>query len=230
MPQAGSVPSAQPSSAAEPTAAPAGNRRTTPGGPPAFRFAVLPLSDLDLGVADSDHAPSEQTAASDRELEASLKGMGVLQPLVVRPELDAGRYLVLAGKRALPRSQGGRPHRGSVLRGRGRAEPGDRRPHRGFTENKVRLEMTPWDTAVALERVIEATGLTQREVAKRFGLSPGTVSEYLQLVRRKLPEKKIAQLAAGKVEREGGAPFAQEKPRGHARSRSLTEAGQDRRG
>lgn len=115
------------------------------------------------------------------ELAASIREMGLLQPLTVRRreggwELVAGerrlRACKLAGLEQVPCLSIAVDDRSSSLL--------------ALVENLQRRDLDFWEEALALRRLIDELGLSQEECARRIGKSQSAVANKLRLL--KLPQ------------------------------------------
>ena len=140
------------------------------------------------------------------ELAASIRALGLLQPLTVRRgeqgwELVAGerrlRAAKLAGLTEVPcLSLQIDSQRSSLL---------------ALVENLQRKDLDFWEEALALKRLIDVFHLSQEEVARRVGKSQSAVANKLRLLR--LPEEALAVLReAGCTERHARALLKLEGP------------------
>lgn len=112
------------------------------------------------------------------ELAASIKEVGLLQPIVVRE--DAEGYVLLAGERRL---------RASRLAGLGTipavvriAEGEDRQLSDALIENIQREELRPLEEAGAYQELVDEFGWTHEQVAQRVGKSRTTITNSLRLL------------------------------------------------
>ena len=116
------------------------------------------------------------------ELAASIREMGVLQPLTVRRR--DGNWELVAGERRL---------RAAKLAGLGQVPclsitVDDRSSSLlALVENLQRRDLDFWEEALALRRLIEEWQLSQEECAKRIGKSQSAVANKLRLL--KLPQE-----------------------------------------
>jgi ParB family transcriptional regulator, chromosome partitioning protein len=110
-----------------------------------------------------------------RELSASIKERGVLEPILVRPK--DGRYEIVAGERR---------YRASKLAGLKeipamvREMSDEEAAADSLLENFQREDLTVIEKARALESLIQM--MTQDEAAKRLGCSVSTVRRHLELL------------------------------------------------
>ncbi len=107
------------------------------------------------------------------ELEQSIRQLGVIEPLVVRPLAD-GRYEILAGHmrwRAAQRA--GLTQAPVVVR-----EADDRTAAAiALVENLLRRDLNPIEEGRALQRLREEFGLTQEQLAELLGVSQSAISK-----------------------------------------------------
>ncbi len=131
----------------------------------------------------------------DEELEGlavSLRDVGILQPLVVRPHPDGDGYELVAGERRL-RAAGiaGLETVPVVVR---HTEDGDLLKE-ALIENIHRVQLNPLEEAAAYQQLLEEFGFTQEELAHRLGRSRPLVSNTLRLLG--LPPGVQRRVAAG---------------------------------
>ena len=113
-----------------------------------------------------------------RELAASLKGSGVLQPVIVRPA-EGGRFELIAGERRWRAAKlAGLQKIPAVLHEASDAEAVEL----ALIENVQRQDLNPIETAKAYRRLIEEFHLTQEDVAKRVGKERSSVANTLRLL------------------------------------------------
>lgn len=133
-----------------------------------------------------------------KELKASIQAVGLIEPLVVRPGDEKGRYDLLAGDRRM-----------SVLeslkwteapaRILPKGKPGDREATRvavQLVENLQRLDLDPIEEAAGYLELKEL-GWKQKDIAKTVGRSPAVVSKRLSLL--DLPDKALELLSEDKI-------------------------------
>ena len=129
-----------------------------------------------------------------QELADSIKEHGVVQPIVVRPGDDAGRYILVLGERRL---------RASTLAGKNTIPALVRRlsPQQAaemtVLENVVREDLNPIEQAHAFRVLSQEFKLTQSQIAQRIGVSRESVANYMRLLR--LPEKVMEDVAYGRL-------------------------------
>ncbi|MCW5945827.1 MAG: ParB/RepB/Spo0J family partition protein [Fimbriimonadales bacterium] len=128
-----------------------------------------------------------------QELADSIKEIGVLQPLVVRP-LDEGRYELIAGERRLRAAKlAGLTSVPILIRGADRSAS----LQIALIENVQREDISVLEAAEAYARLVHDFGLTQEEIAQRVGKSRPSIANALRLL--KLPVEIREALASGSI-------------------------------
>jgi len=151
---------------------------------------ATPKADVDellhIPLAQLDRNPYQtRTASLDRvaldELAASIKTVGVLQPIVVRP-VAGGRYQVIAGERRWEASRSiGLPTIPAVVRQVSNVQAMEMT----IIENLQREDLNAIEQAHAFERLSREFGLTQDQMSLRTGKERSTISNFMRLL--KLP-------------------------------------------
>jgi ParB family transcriptional regulator, chromosome partitioning protein len=119
-----------------------------------------------------------------QELRDSIKEHGVVQPVVVRPAEEEGRYILVLGERRLRASKmAGKDTIPALVR---RLSP-QHAAEMTVLENVVREDLNPIEQAEAFRVLSLQFKLTQVQIADRIGVSRETVANYMRLLR--LPEK-----------------------------------------
>lgn len=127
------------------------------------------------------------------ELIHSIREVGVLQPIVVRPLLEQpGKYELVMGERRLRASKAvGLTSIPAVVR-----ETADVDMLRdALLENLHRAQLNPLEEASAYQQLLADFGITQDELATRIGRSRPQITNTLRLL--KLPEPVQLRVAAG---------------------------------
>lgn len=121
----------------------------------------------------------EMNPESLEELADSIRAQGVVQPIIVRPIDEPGRYEIVAGERRWRASQLAGLHEiPAVIRD----VPDQAAIAMALIENIQREELNPMEEAHALQRLIEEFGLTHQEAAEAVGRSRTAVSNLLRLL------------------------------------------------
>ena len=154
-----------------------------------LKFEELPVTAIRPNARQPRNSFPE---AGIRELAASIKEVGILQPLVVR-STPAG-FELIAGERRLRAARVAGLDRVPVLI---RQAGEDESMELALVENLQRENLTPLETAAAYQALMEGFGLTKDQLARRLGKSRAAVTNTLRLVR--LPEEIQTLLAEGKL-------------------------------
>ena len=168
-----------------------------------------PIALTELPVSALATNPNQPRKAFDEEalasLTASVRELGVLQPVLVRP-LDDDRYELIAGERRWRAAKrAGLPSVPAIVR-----EVDDTTSlEHALVENLHRADLNALEEAAAYQQLIEDFNLTHDQVAARVGKSRAAVTNTLRLFQ--LPpaiQKLVAdgQLAAGHARALLGTP------------------------
>lgn len=118
-------------------------------------------------------------AESLQELAESIKSQGVVQPVLVRPVGDDGRYELVAGERRWRAAQiAGLNTIPAVIR----QVTGAEAMSIALIENIQREQLNPIEEAAALDRLVREFDMTHERVAKSIGRSRAAVSNLLRLL------------------------------------------------
>jgi ParB family chromosome partitioning protein len=154
-----------------------------------LKFEELPVSAI---RPNSRQPRTSFPEAGIRELAASIKEVGILQPLVVRP--TSGGFELIAGERRLRAAEEAGLERVPVLI---RQAAEDESMELALVENLQRENLSPLETAAAYQALMDGFGLTRERLARRLGKSRAAVTNTLRLVH--LPERIQALLNDGKL-------------------------------
>ncbi|WP_349899131.1 ParB/RepB/Spo0J family partition protein [Parafrigoribacterium soli] len=160
---------------------------------PGARLANLSPSDIVPNAAQ----PRKEFVKEDLdELVHSIREIGVLQPIVVRPIEDAApggpQYELVMGERRLRASkQLGLETIPAVIKN----TADDAMLRDALLENLHRANLNPLEEASAYQQLLADFGITQDELASRIGRSRPQITNTLRLLR--LPETVQKRVAAG---------------------------------
>lgn len=112
------------------------------------------------------------------ELAASVREIGVLQPILVRP-LEGGQYELIAGER---RWRAARRAGLAVVPAVIRTTDDLGSVERALVENLHRQDLTPLEEASAYQQLVEDFSMTHEQVASRVGKSRSAVTNTLRLL------------------------------------------------
>ena len=137
-------------------------------------YQMIPVDQIE---ANPDQPRSRFDDEALEELAASLKEVGVLQPIVVRSG-DEGFILIAGERRWRAARRAGLHEIPAVLR----ESTGDSTLVEALIENVQRQDLTPLEEAHAFSDLLENYGMTQEQVADRVGKSRPTISNTLRLL------------------------------------------------
>jgi ParB family chromosome partitioning protein len=137
---------------------------------------------LEISVNAIAPNPKQPRTTFDDEalagLAASIREVGILQPIVVRRSAD-GRYEVVAGERRLRAAKAaGLPTVPAVVRDSG----DDDLLRDALIENIHREDLTPIEQAEAFKALLGELGLKQEELAERVGVSRSHIANTIRLL------------------------------------------------
>jgi len=134
--------------------------------------------------------------ASLEELAQSIREIGIVQPITLR-QVASNRFQIIAGERRWRASQmAGLKSIPAYIR----TANDDAIMEMALVENVQREDLNAIEIALAYEQLLEKTGMTQEQVAKRVGKNRTTVTNYLRLLRLPAP----VQMALEKKEMDMG--------------------------
>lgn len=138
-------------------------------------------------IRPNPHQPRSTFPDPDlRQLADSIRQNGILQPLTVRQrgeifELIAGerrlRAAKMAGIRAVPCIVMDISERNSAIL--------------ALVENIQRQDLTFFDEAAAIEKLISYYGMTQEDAAIKLGKAQSTIANKLRILRLTIPEREL---------------------------------------
>jgi ParB family transcriptional regulator, chromosome partitioning protein len=153
---------------------------------------------VNLAIEDIDKNPFQTRYVHDgealEELAESIRANGVVQPIVVRPAQEEGRYILILGERRLHASRkAGKTTIPAMIRRVSEQQAAEMT----IVENLQREDLSPLEQAEAFRVLSEEFKLTQAEIGQRVGLSRESVSNYMRLLR--LPREVMQLLAEKKI-------------------------------
>lgn len=146
-------------------------------------------------IPNKDQPRKEFNPEKIKELAASIKEQGVLQPIVAR-KLESGEYEIIAGERRWRAAQVAGAHEVPVI-----LKEADNKKvlEWALIENIQRENLNPIEEAEAYNKLISSYNYTHQELADKMGKERATVSNSLRLltlskeVRDLIREQKISQ-------------------------------------
>jgi ParB family chromosome partitioning protein len=138
---------------------------------------------MDISLDSIDGNPFQPRTHFDdqalEELAASIKKLGIVQPLTVR-ETGNGRYQLIAGERRLRAARlAGMTHVPAYIR----TADDQAMLELALVENIQREDLDAIEVAISFQRLIEECKLTQEVLSDRVGKQRSTISNYLRLLR-----------------------------------------------
>lgn len=153
------------------------------------------VAEIDVrSVRPNPYQPREtfDEAALD-ELAASIRQLGIIQPITVRI-LEEGQFELISGERRLRAAR-----RAGLSRIPAFVREADTEEmlEMALVENVQREELNPVEVAIGYQRLVEECDLTQEQVAAKVGKNRATVANFLRLL--KLPPRVQASLKDGSL-------------------------------
>lgn len=127
------------------------------------------------------------------ELAASIRALGIIQPLTLRRSAD-GKYQIISGERRF---------RAAGMAGLETVPAYIRQAddtamlEMAIVENIQRENLDAIETALSFQRLMDECNLTQEEMAERVGKKRATIANFLRLL--KLPEEIQKELKLGRI-------------------------------
>ena len=152
---------------------------------------------IELPLAAIDRNPFQTRTRFDedklRELAASIRASGVVQPIVVRAHGE-GHYQLIAGERRLLAS---RLAEKDTIPAILRSASDEQMMEMTIVENLQRADLNPMEQARAYQRLSQDFRMTQEQMAVRTGKDRASVSNFLRLLR--LPASVQTSVEAGEL-------------------------------
>ena len=164
---------------------------------------------VDIPVSAVEPNPHQPRSSFDEEtlqsLTASVREVGVLQPVLVR-EMEGGRYELIAGER---RWRAAKRAGLQVVPAIVRTVSDLGRVEHALIENLHRQDLNPLEEAGAYQQLIEDFGLTHEQLSSRVGKSRAAITNTLRLFQLPPAVQKMVgegQLSAGHARALLGTP------------------------
>ena len=139
------------------------------------------IAELDLeSIEENPHQPRtlfNQEALE--ELAASVKELGIIQPITVRKE-DGGRFQIISGER---RFRAAKLAGLETIPAYVRLADDQSMLEMALVENIQREELDSIEIALSYERLIDECKLTQEAMSERVGKKRSTITNYLRLLK-----------------------------------------------
>lgn len=138
-----------------------------------LKFEEIPVSAIRPNVNQPRRGFSE---AGIKELSASIRGVGILQPLVVR-STESGFEIIAGERRLRAAKEAGLEMVPVLIRQAAESESMEL----ALVENLQREDLNPLETATAYQALIDGFGLSREQLALRMGKSRAAVTNTLRL-------------------------------------------------
>jgi len=153
---------------------------------------------VNVAISDVDKNPFQTRLVDDddalQELADSIKANGVVQPIVVRPAEEEGRYILILGERRLHASKkAGKTHVPALVRRVSEQQAAEMT----IVENLQREDLSPMEQAESFRVLSNKFSMTQQQIAERVGLSRVSVANYMRLL--KLPREVMQMLMEKRI-------------------------------
>lgn len=151
---------------------------------------------IDLLVANPGQPRQEFSEQELAELSDSIKKLGVLQPILVRPAQGSsiGKFEIVAGERRYRAAMRAQLAQVPVIV----KHISDRESLEiALVENVQRANLNPVEEARAYQRLVDEFGLSQQELAERVGKERASVANIMRVL--KLPEPVLDSLKKGDI-------------------------------
>jgi len=152
----------------------------------------------EISVSSIDPNPNQPRNLFDEdslaELSASIKAIGLLQPILVRPSSTPDRFELIAGER---RWRASRRAGLSTIPAIVRVTDDVSSVEQALVENLHRQDLTPLEEAAAYQQLLEDFSMTHEQVASKVGKSRSAITNSLRLLT--LPPTIQQYLAEGRL-------------------------------
>ena len=152
----------------------------------------------EISVSSIDPNPNQPRNLFDEdslaELSASIKAIGLLQPILVRPSSTPNRFELIAGER---RWRASKRAGLSTIPAIVRVTDDVSSVEQALVENLHRQDLTPLEEAAAYQQLLEDFSMTHEQVASKVGKSRSAITNSLRLLT--LPPTIQQYLAEGRL-------------------------------
>jgi len=153
---------------------------------------------VNIAIKDIDKNPFQTRYVADDdaldELADSIRANGVVQPILVRPAEEDGRYILILGERRLHASvKAGKTAIPALVRRVSLQQAAEMT----IIENLQREDLSALEQAQAFRVLSQEFSMTQAQIGERVGLSRESIANYMRLL--KLPRDVMQLLAEKKI-------------------------------
>ncbi len=154
------------------------------------------IAEIELSRIDANPFQPRSTFDQEKleELSASIREIGLIQPITLRKTND-DRYQIITGERRFRAAQMAGLHKIPAFI---READNDSMLEMALVENIQREDLNPIEISLSYQRLIEECNLTQETLSARIGKKRSTVTNYLRLlklpamIQKGLKEKQIS--------------------------------------
>jgi ParB family transcriptional regulator, chromosome partitioning protein len=151
----------------------------------------IPIDHIEKNPYQTRYDFNEDTL---EELAESIKVNGLVQPIVVRPGEEEGRYILVLGERRLRASKmAGKSSIPAMVKRVSEQQAAEMT----IVENLQREDLNCIEQAEAFRVLSKEFNLTQQQIGDRVGMSRESVSNYMRLL--KLTQRSMEHLLAGRI-------------------------------
>ena len=179
---------------------------------PVDAVRMLPIGLIDPNL-EQPRRRFDEAALND--LAASIRAVGVLQPIIVCP--NGERYTIIAGER---RYRASRLAEQSEIPAIVRDWDNQKRLEAALIENLQRDDLNPLEEAMGVRRLMDEAGLTQEKAAERLGKSRPAIANLLRLLTLQESVKQL--VLQGKLSAGHARALAGVEPRRQVQLANLT--------
>jgi ParB family chromosome partitioning protein len=159
------------------------------GAPPSVTFISV------VAIAPNSKQPRKVFAEQEiQELSDSIKTLGVLQPILVRPFGAAGSFQIVAGERRYRAACKAGLHEIPVIV---RTFSDQETLEVAIVENVQRQNLSPIEEAKSYQRLMDEFSQTAQEIAEKVGKDRATIANIVRVLR--LPEVVQVMLEEGRI-------------------------------
>lgn len=154
------------------------------------RIQNLLITDLER---DKNQPRTQFDTEAITELAESIKLYGIIQPLVVTP-LEHNKYEIVAGERRWRAAKKAGLERVPVII---RSTKTQEKLEIALIENVQRVDLSPLEQAISIEKLHQEFNITYVDVAARLGKAPTTINNIVRLLH--LPKSAREALQTGRI-------------------------------
>lgn len=158
-------------------------------------YRVIDLTSIE---ADPNQPRREFNQEKLEELSQSIKTYGVLSPILVKPALSPGKFILLAGERRFRATKMAGLTSIPVMVDQGDGNNEDRTLAIQLVENLQRADLSPFEKSQAIATLRDSFQLSVRDIAEKLGISKSMVQRSLEIL--ELPEDLLSALRDGASE------------------------------